>query len=341
MIQSMGTVAPRLFFVNEGGEPYYFKEELVLPEEVIDPGSYDDRSRDEARRAGMIKIARNGAKIAAHRTFSSRILATSRLAKDLGIGDMVADTRPAKLVIDGVECSGTAMPAIGGAIHSEYVEVPYMRGYRAHYTANALRQLMILAIFDLVCGQIDRNAKNIKLFCDIDLGNIRRLQENEESDFYITHICAIDHDLSFGELTYERIREKVAAGLCISPELLGEIQYPAVDMDFCRRLFAIDGEDFRSRYSDLLTGPEIDAFLDRVDGLKRAIDRQRMLEDEKRAAGEDYFPRLIEDEELYEELLSRMEEAARADRSGKELRYSWRPTYLKVDFLRHEPMPGR
>ena len=118
---------------------------------MIDPGSYDDRSRDEARRAGMIKIARNGAKIAAHRTFSSRILATSRLAKDLGIGDMVADTRPAKLVIDGVECSGTAMPAIGGAIHSEYVEVPYMRGYRAHYTANALRQLMILAIFDLVC----------------------------------------------------------------------------------------------------------------------------------------------------------------------------------------------
>ena len=343
MIQAIGDRAAGLYFVNEKDEAYYFKDDLIVPagdkNEQEDELTYDLSALH--RRESMEHCARSSAKIAVGRHFSSRILATSRLADKLGIGDIVAQADKAKLIINGKEHCGTRMKPIGGTIYRNLDRLPELKGYRPYYTTKAVRQLTILAMFDMVCGQIDRHSKNIKLYCDLDLNSIRPLEKGEEGCIRITGVCAIDHDLSFGELRYADIKKCVSKGKCICPELFGEMQYPAVDVDFCDRLLSIDEAAFREDFCDLLTKAETDAFIDRLDGLRQAVLKERAREERNLKDDALAFPRFIKGEDKYVEYLRRMEENAVSDKPDAHIRFSSRPTYLKSEILVHKPLLGR
>ena len=342
MITPIGNRVPRLFFVDEGEEPYYFKEELILPDGYFKkPDFPEDGDADgyEHNKDTILYCARMSVKIAPHRPMSGRIIATSRLAELLGIEDMVAKARAAELIYNGERLKGTKIPPIGGANFTQLKMLPDLKGYRPRYTPEAVRQLTILTVFDYVCGQIDRHSKNIKLFLDIDLDNIKPAAPGADG-FKITGVCAIDHDLSFGELRFSNIKKRVSAGLCICPVLMGEMQYPAVDMDFCGRLFSVDRKTFEEALGDLLSEAEIDCCFDRIEGLKYAIDLEEKREKSLRAKGADFFPRLIREPRQYNEYLRLMEENAGRKNPDADFRFSRRPTYLKLDILRQLPLPG-
>ena len=327
MIRQRGFRDPKLYFVNEADGHYYFKQELILPESGF---TKDDN---------VIYCARRTARIDAHRSLNARAVATSRLAEQLGIGDLVAKTEFATVTIDGEKKRGIRTAPISGTTHVTMRWYNDLRGYRPYYTPEAVRELTILVCFDFVCGQIDRHVKNIQLKTDVDLQNVPPVAFGE-GKINILHVCAIDHDLSFGNLTYRQVRENVTAGLCTCPELLGEMQYPAVDMEFMQKVFSLEEATFKKDYADLLSDAEINAFFDRLEGFRTAVERQQEKEDALRTKGEAFFSRLLWKKEEYIEFLRRMEENAGQKNPDADFRFNNRPTYLLRDILTHKPYEG-
>lgn len=342
-IKQVGERVPRLFFVNDGVEPYYFKEDLVLPEgefEKPEEPAIGTLYTMEYHYQIIVSCARNSVRIAPHRTLSTRAVATYRLAEQLGISDLVAKTEFAELTYAGERLFGTRMEPVRGVTYSDLKMFSKLKGYRLSYTPKTVRELTILMLFDFVCGQVDRHTKNIKYTLNLDLTNIAEPKAGAD-EIVLTGVCGIDHDLSFGELSYDMIKERVSAGVCICPEFMGKMQYTAVDMPFFERICGIDEDAFRREFSELLSDGEMDAFFDRRNGLIRAVSRQKEIEDGLRGEQAEFFPRLLYAAEQYEEYLARMEENALRKPPKRTFRFNYHPSYLQPLPLTHEPLSGR
>ena len=338
MIARIGNRFPRLFFSDEGG-PHYFKEDVVLPEDIPQkPEGGRWTMSDEKRRDMFIYCTRKSVGIAAGKRISDRILATVRVAELLGVSDIVAFAKRGEFLYEGEKLFGTVTPAIRGANLKVLDELSDMRGYSLSYTVPAVRQLTQLLILDFICGQIDRHSRNIKLDTDIDFDDFGPPADGREH-FLVKSICAIDHDMSFGPSTYEDIKKKVSKGLCVCPELFGRMQYTAVDEPLCDRIFGIEKNEYRDALLEYLGEDELFAFFDRIDGLKRAVLAEKENEEKMRTRGEEFFSRFVSTDEDYSGYLYRMEEAA-AKGDNMDMRFSYHPSYLKKKILLHTPLSG-
>ena len=334
MIQLVGDRYPRLFFSDEEKEPFYFKEDVIFPEDPPERPNMEDLHplSLEERKDLFLNIGRRSVKIEGKRNLSDRVIATVRLSEMLGISDIITPAKKAEFLYEGESILGIKMPAAKGVAFSGLNELPELNGYRLYYTANAARQLTILMMFDFICGQIDRHSKNLKLLTDIDFSDIRPVSEGRE-DIPVKGIVAIDHDLSFGLNGYDDIKKRVSAGRCISPEILGKVQYTAIDIPFYEKIKEIKEEDFKNKFGDILSEGEIEAFFDRTNGLIKILESERESEEKRSQSGEVFFSRFIETDAEYEENLKHMEDFANNDKDNHNIRFSYRPSYLKKYIL--------
>ena len=335
MIKVMGNRYPRLFFSDEGEKPFYFKEDVIIPEVIPERPVIPDGEpmTYEEHRDIFLNCARSSVRIPAGERILDRSVATYRLAELLGIEDIIVPAERSTFYYEGSGLSGIRMPPAPGASYSDLIRLSALDGYHLEYTANSVRQLTILVMFDFICSQIDRHSKNVRLILDVDPSDVPCAGEGADA-LFITGICAIDHDLSFGLNSYEDIRKRIAAGRCVCPEILGEMQYTAIDVSFYERVAATGDDEYREALSDLITDEELSAFFDRLYGLKAAVERCKGQEESLTG---DFFSRFISSDDMYMEYLRRMEDfALHGGRDSWDMRFSYRPSYLKKYILTHE-----
>lgn len=340
MTVAIGNRFPALYLSDEGDEPFYFKEDVILPE--IPPEAPEDTEgiiTYEDHRDNLLHCARKALMIPAGARLSDRNIATVRLAEFFGIEDIIIPVKRCSFTYDGKEMQGIRMPAARGASIYEIDSLETIGGYRLYYTPAAVRQLTILVMFDFICSQTDRHSKNIRLITDRDVNDLGPVKKGSEN-IYITGICAIDHDLCFGEIGYDTIKNRIMAGRCVSPEFLDQMQYTAVDESFCDRVLSTGEDKYRELLEDLLSEGEIEAFFDRIDGLRDAVKKQRAREEKLISEGVDFFSRFLSTDDEYTAYLKHMEEdVLRTDKSSWDMRFSYRPSYLKKEILLHEALP--
>lgn len=121
--------------------------------------------------------------------------ATYQLAKKMGFLDVVttAETRVVKFKDRNdqiVERFCTVMEEAKGEEFVKLIQKAEEEKLKIHYTPDAIRQLMRLQAFDIVCNQTDRHGRNFK--CEFDVNK-------ENGTLIIKKIKSYDHDNSFGE----------------------------------------------------------------------------------------------------------------------------------------------
>lgn len=203
------------------------------------------------------------AKIDQGATISTRNVATTRMAKLLGIEDMVAQSRTVMLTHEGREMLGNVMREAKGKTLEELQTEAERQNLVMEYSPNALRQLMILQMFDVLCGQIDRNQSNF-LFEHEDKGGRRVL----------TRLTAIDNDLAFGRLTFRNVLEKPVEKLpqLCDPQNQDRLLVPGVDEAFYHRLSALGPQALHYALADVLSDGEINALCERLAGIRKMIE---------------------------------------------------------------------
>ncbi len=221
-------------------------------------------------------ISTRDARIADGSEISKRNVATSRMAKLLGIEDMVAKSTATEITLNGKKMSGISMEEAKGKITSEVGKEAEKKDREAKYSSNAFRQILNLQIFDIICGQVDRNGSNY----------ICQYAEDEESDLTeITGIKAIDNDTCFGNLKYEDIFLQGSKGInrLKNIENLNGINVPCIDKEFADRILAVEPKQIDYLLCDLLTKEEREAAIDRLKGVQKAIRKRMDVENKRRA----------------------------------------------------------
>ena len=202
--------------------------------------------------------SRGGAYISSGNSLSQRNVATSRMAQLLGVQDMIADSRTAYVRRGKELIQGNIMEDTKGMDEEALNEKLEKDKKTAYYDAAAINQLFSLQIFDIICGQVDRNAANFHLLT----------KQNGSKEVKITGIKGLDNDLSFGKLLfrniergYNRIREASEENLRGMPlQLLNSI------MHLRPRDMVLD-----HMLCDILTEHERAALWDRIMGLQDRI----------------------------------------------------------------------
>lgn len=228
--------------------------------------------KEMMKKKTLSAISFRDAQIQKNAEISKRNVATSRLANFLQIGDMVSESKLVKLSINGKQMNGISMEEAKGDKITSIVKNAEKNKKKVRYSPKAYRQLLNLQLFDLICGQVDRN-----------MGNYLCEQEETDDAVEIKQIKAIDNDIAFGNLDYEDIYQKGLYGInrMRNIEYADELQVPAVDKLFADRILALDEKTINYLLCDVLSKSERTALIDRIDGVKRAL-RTRMNAEAKR-----------------------------------------------------------
>lgn len=177
-------------------------------------------------------------------SLTDRSVATSKLAGLLGISSMVSDSGTAVIKKDGKEITGNVTEDAGGKT------IERMKGTWS-YSDKAIGQAYTLQVFDMICGQIDRHHENYRV-----------IEKNQNVD----SIKAINNEMSFGNLTWE----KIAAGHeNISP--LTESHMRAMPIAVINQILSLDEKTLRETLGDVLDGDSMSCLLDRLKGVQNSI----------------------------------------------------------------------
>ena len=177
-------------------------------------------------------------------------------------------------------------------------------------------------------------------------------------NYTIDGITGIDNDMSFGVLTYDRIREGGGPGdLKGIEDKKGNFTLPGMSSALADRILAIEPVMLRYLFSDILDVPELAALTGRVEGVQSAIRKQRVREKEAREKAEKAKQKppasvFLETEEEWQQMLDRVaevqqkagqkaeEEADKERRKGKNVKVDHTRigvaavTYLRPELLR-------
>ncbi len=196
------------------------------------------------------RLAENNANIPQGSNLSRRNVATTRLAPLMGIGDMIAESRTAVIKKDGKLITGNLMEDAGGVDKNTV----FMKS--CYCSPEAEDQLLILQVFDLLCGQIDRHFGNFLYVMD----------PSPENENRIAGIKCIDNDMSFGRLSFKEVKEGRNR---LRPLSYGALH--ALPPKFKNRILAMDGALMKLILRDLLEPEELDCLEERLEGLKKEL----------------------------------------------------------------------
>ena len=204
-------------------------------------------------------MAKDVAKIPDNSIISNRNVASSRMADLLGLGDIIAKSKKAKIKQAGKKSRvGNLMDKARGIPASKLLEIKAINpDLKFHISPNAKKQLMALQVLDTICGQIDRHLNNYFV----------TITENDK-DVTIDSIQGIDNDLSFGNLKLDKMgKNKLPA--FIDGE--GQAIFNHMDKDLANRVLALSPEALKFIFADLISPGEIESLIERLEVVKSAI----------------------------------------------------------------------
>ena len=285
----------------------------------------------QAKRDAMLsEIAVDDAKIDAKSDVSKRNVATSRMAKILGLDYMVAGSTIADVTVNGKKMSGIAMEEAKGECYIDIGEAAVKKKRKPRYSPKAFKQILNLQIFDVICGQVDRNAANY--LCTYE----------EKADSNVTEIKeikAIDNDLSFGRLSYNEIVNAGRQGvnrLRSFENTGGKLTIPCVDKELADKILAVDTEMIDYQMCDILDKDERKALIDRIKGVQKIIRKMMNEERKKKAKGRKTSSIFPENDEswvkAYNDYMKEIGGKARKNKAETDLDL-YRTTYLDLAMM--------
>ncbi len=211
------------------------------------------------------------ARIRENSVMSNRNVSTSRLAEDLGAGNVIAKSETAVMEKDGQLARFNVMEGAKGMEMQQLLDEQQKFkknlgvDVTIEYTPEALNQILKLQILDLVCGQVDRHKHNYFVTHEVD--------SKKPNIWRITSIKGIDNDLSWGELGTKDVEKGFKEALPITYKVQrknGEVEkktyLPFVEAEFFEALKAYKQSGmYKERQADLRTEAEIQKLGERID----------------------------------------------------------------------------
>ena len=235
--------------------------------------------------------------------------ATSVMADFLGISDMMMKSTVITVEVEGKQMRGLRMDKVEGVAESKMEKVKEYLNHEAHLSPKALNQFMKLQVFDIICGQTDRNYGNYLFQVSVD-NKAETTAFGTKGRVYVDSLVGIDNDISFGTLSYNEIVSQKAHGgapgkirIKRMEDEHNNILIPALDSEFAEKILAMRPEMIELLFSRMLSPDEILAIKDRLKGVQQVI--ERMKEHDKTAAPEEKL--LLSSEEEWKQRLAELE----------------------------------
>ena len=264
---------------------------------------------------------------------SKRNVATSRMAKMLGLENLVTKSSLVNLKFNGKTMQGVSMEEAEGEEFQTIRENAEKGKKRKVYTTECFRKLLNLQVFDIICGQVDRNATNY-------FGKVT--QTDNKTVMQVEDIKGIDNDTSFGNLAYKDVVKKGFGDLhaLVSIESDGKLTAPYMDEELANSILKLDAKIINYTMCDILSKNERNALIDRIEGLKKLINKTRAKEQRLRSKKKKVNSVFIKDDkESWNKAFSdyktqfRKKHIENPDRADNGVFYT---TYLKPDFLQEK-----
>lgn len=200
---------------------------------------------------------------------SSRNVASSRLASLLGHSEVIAGSRMAVTVNNGVEHKGVIMDDAKGRDASKEENkivlsklIPEGKDLFDAFTPEGIKQMAALSVMDLVAGQADRHYQN--MFYDIAM---------TPDGMKIQGVQGIDNDAAFGLF---QIRGESLSNIDVAPDKLGTIvDLKCIDKGVLENLQKMEKNLLKYGFGDILDSDELDAMSVRINQvLERVKDKK-------------------------------------------------------------------
>jgi hypothetical protein len=207
-------------------------------------------------------VAINNARIVPESELSKRNVATSRLAKMLGIEDLIVKSQMTEITVNGVKMKGVMMEDAGGEHLSTLERQARDNNQSMRYSPNALKQLATLQVFDIICGQVDRHG-----------GNYRVKSHVADNTIFVDEIIGIDNDMSFGAILYSDIKNTGAVGYnkIRNIEQGRSVKLPHMDRAVVTEILKLDPKIVSYQMADILSKLERECLEDRIRGVQRLL----------------------------------------------------------------------
>lgn len=194
----------------------------------------------------------------------------------LGLENLVTKSSLVNLKVNGKNMQGISMEEAQGEAFQEIREKAGKAKKWRTYTPDCFRKLLNLQVFDIICGQVDRNAYNY-------LGKVT--QTDDKTVAQVEDIKGIDNDASFGNLTYKDVVKKGFGDLhaLVSIESDGKLTAPYMDEELANSILKLDAKIIDYTMCDILSKNERNALIDRIEGLKKLINKTRAQEQRLRS----------------------------------------------------------
>ncbi len=208
--------------------------------------------------------------------------ATSIMADVLGISDIMMKSERVTLDIDGKKIEGLRMEEVKGESYRDGLSKPEILDKKLRYTPEAFANMMKMQVFDIICGQMDRNLGNYMIQSTID---------EDAGTVLIKSICGIDNDMSFGTLSYQELLSDKYLNTEASrkhknlEDAEGNILLMGIDQAFAEKILALSPAVLYAMMGKLLSDDERAALADRLKGVQQVI-LKMLKEDENRPENE-------------------------------------------------------
>ncbi len=298
-------------------------KKMTLSEEELKAKEAFVEAFSEYKRIGTLAAEARVARIDPGTEVSKRNEATSIMADLMGISDMMMVSKRVRLNMDDKDVDGLRMDAVQGGEYFDILSREECLDKTVHMSTKALSQMLTLQVFDIICGQIDRNKSNFLMQHKVVNGEV-----------IIENLTGIDNDLSFGKLTYNQTITKETDYKTTSVSTTGksledkngEIKLFGLDKKVADRILAITPEVIELSFKGLLSEDEVNACKDRLKGVQQVI--LRMKKEDEKAKKEGKPTRLLDTDKEWEALRDRLEKQANENNAVLTAN-----SYLHKDFM--------
>ena len=193
---------------------------------------------------------------------SKRNVATSRMANLMGIDHLVMRSETADVMENGQMITGTLMEEARG---SEAYKIYSEKEKNTRYTTQTVNDLLTMHVFDIICGQVDRNPKNFFL---------------KKENGLVSSLMMIDNDMAFGLSKGENLTKAKYLNLpAIDMEVL--VALPKEVKEKVHELATSPIEFYQLVFGDLINKKEIAALKKRAEYMDAKIREEMKKLDEE------------------------------------------------------------
>ena len=284
-------------------------------------------TRELSKRVVLYQAGHEEAKIPVGSVLDVRNEATSVLADVLGISEIIMESRSAEVEVEGEQYKALRMQEVFGMNgYSDMSDAKYL-GKTVEMTPKALKQFQTLQIFDVICGQVDRNYNNILL-----------QTEEKDGKLIIKSITGIDNDLSFGLLTYNDVTFKTDEfghhhnpGGWMRPieDTKHRTYLTGVDKQFADRVLELKPDMLKYMLGPYVSKEEIGACQDRLKGVQEHL--KSLISRDKKKAPEDRI--MISTETGWEHRLKSLVDTTELDEATKKAHDAYMQRLTKNSYI--------